>query len=169
MAFMFDISPLTGPVIGATEVMAYGASFNSTATYEFEFGEAGGRVAGEFVDSNQIRCSSPAVANAGYVKLALFVDSELYGDYVDYLYYADPQVISISPTCGPTEGHTTVMVTGKHFVRTGPGKVKCLFGDTYTPATVVSSDLIACDSPEGVVGTVKFGVTLDYDEANPPA
>jgi hypothetical protein len=110
MAYIFEVEPRTGPVAGSTEVFTYGSSFNYTASYEFEFGTEGGRVAGVYVNQNKISTSSPPVDTAGYVKLAMFVNGKLYGDFVDYLYYDDPEIRSLKPACGPTSGFTQVSI-----------------------------------------------------------
>ena len=67
---------------------------------------------------------------------------------VDFLYYDQPQVAKIEPTCGPEHGYTQITVYGKNFVDLGVGKVLCAFNRTvFMNATVMEPDIIKCDSP----------------------
>jgi len=41
----------------------------------------------------------------------------------NYLYYDQPSISSIEPTCGPEHGYTQITVFGKNYVDLGVGKV----------------------------------------------
>jgi len=56
-------------------------------------------------------------------------------------------ISGIEPTCGPVTGYTQITVKGKNFVDMGFGKVKCLFNQTATNATIINSETLKCSSP----------------------
>lgn len=144
--YLFGAVPDVGPTSGNTTVLIYGSNFNNTGTIKCKFGSK--VVQGEFISLNEIKCVSPPVDNPGLVDLSLAISEDSFSKAIKYLYYATPEVFSISPICGPYTGYTQIEVTGKNFINTGPELVYCLFGDIKTPATVISSTTLACDSPD---------------------
>jgi hypothetical protein len=144
--YLFGAVPDVGPTSGNTTVIVYGSNFNNTGQIKCKFGSK--VVVGEFLSLNEIKCVSPPVDNPGLVDLSLAISEDSFSKAIKYLYYATPEVFSISPICGPYTGYTQIEVTGKNFVNTGPELVYCLFGDIKTPATVISTTTIACDSPD---------------------
>ena len=72
----------------------------------------------------------------------------MYSKPLQYLYYDQPVLTSISPECGPDYGYTQIEVNGRNFEDMGVNKVYCIFNDTiYTNATIFSHKLLYCDSP----------------------
>lgn len=67
---------------------------------------------------------------------------------VKYLYYDIPTILNIEPTCGPETGYTQIAVHGGGFTDLGRNKAMCVFNRTvYTNATIMSDELMYCDSP----------------------
>jgi len=82
------------------------------------------------------------------VELKIAFESDMWSTPVKYLYYDSPKVVSIDPACGPEEGYTQIAVHGEDFADLGRNKAMCVFNHTiYTNATVMSPELIYCDSP----------------------
>jgi hypothetical protein len=66
-------------------------------------------------------------------------------------------VTSISPTYGPMEGNSLVMVTGTDFNTIAATAVKeCQFGTSKTTATVINNTHISCRTPKHSTGAATF-------------
>merc|ERR1711988_2082525 len=66
-------------------------------------------------------------------------------------------VTSISPTYGPMEGNSLVMVTGTDFNSIAATAVKeCQFGTSKTTATVINNTHISCRTPKHSTGAATF-------------
>merc|ERR1711990_1351779 len=66
-------------------------------------------------------------------------------------------VTSISPTYGPMEGNSLVMVTGTDFNTIAATAVKeCQFGNSKTTATVINNTHISCRTPKHSTGAATF-------------
>lgn len=64
------------------------------------------------------------------------------------MYYENPEIYNITPTCGPVTGYTQITIFGKNYIDMGFNKVKCIFnGTVYMNATIMESNIIKCDSP----------------------
>jgi hypothetical protein len=123
-----------------------GSNFNNTGNITCKFGRH--EVAAKFVSSSEIACSSPLVSNPGFVDLVISLYPGLYSSPVQYLYYKNPIVNSISPVSGPESGFTQLTVQGENFVDLGHNSALCVFNGTqYTNATVLSNTMIICDTP----------------------
>ena len=145
-AYVFDVNPRVGPTSGNTTVLVIGSNFKDTGDIKCRFGSK--VVSGIFISINEIKCISPPVANPGLVDLSISLVGDEFGRPVKYLYYETPFVERIVPICGPYTGYTQITVFGRNFVLTGPQLVKCIFGDIYTDATIMSDTIIKCDSPD---------------------
>merc|ERR1712167_477336 len=68
-----------------------------------------------------------------------------------------PTVTSISPTYGPMEGNSLVMVVGTNFdaITSGTTKV-CQFGTSQTTATRINATHISCRTPKHSTGAATF-------------
>lgn len=68
-------------------------------------------------------------------------------DTMMFEYFANPEVLSLTPSCGPNEGGTAITVKGKNFLEFGFGKARCYFNGTNPMnATVINSETLVCDS-----------------------
>ena len=69
-------------------------------------------------------------------------------EMVAFDYFATPLVRSLRPSFGPSQGGTTVYVTGEGFGGATDGDAVCRFGGaTVVPATVVRPTLLRCQVP----------------------
>jgi len=66
-------------------------------------------------------------------------------------------VTSITPTYGPMEGNSLVMVVGSDFNSIGAGDTKeCQFGTSKTTATVINDTHVSCRTPKHSTGAATF-------------
>lgn len=140
------MTPREGPVKGGTKVIVSGTNFADTGTIRCSFG--GNEVPGKFLSASEVECVSPQVEQPGYVDLKLAFEEDMWSTPVKYLYYDVPKIIQIEPTCGPETGYTQIAVHGSGFSDLGRNKAMCVFNHTvYTNATIMSNELMYCDSP----------------------
>lgn len=143
---LFDAEPRFGPKKGNTLVVLSGTNFEERAQIKCSFNDT--EVAGKFVSASEIHCHSPPSLSIGYVDLKVAFEDDMWSTPVKYLYYDTPKVKALVPSCGPEEGYTQIAVHGEDFADLGRNKALCVFNHTiYTNATVMSSELIYCDSP----------------------
>jgi len=141
------LSPRLGPVRGGTVVSVVGSGFDPDQPVQCRFGDK--VIEGVLVSVNEIHCTSPKVTNPGYVDLAISQkESEWSAGDTTFLYYENPTLKSINPTCGPTTGYTQIGVWGENFIEFKPGMIKCVFGGKlYMDAVMFNSTYLECDSP----------------------
>jgi len=155
--FIYGINPRIGPVSGNTVVHITGSNFENTGFVMCKFGAI--FVKGQYINENELRCTSPPVENPGYVNLYVAIRPDEFSSGLNtrYLYYDTPIIDRIEPMCGPESGYTQITVYGKNFADTGSDYVKCVFdGNIKMNATVYSHEQIKCDSPS----------VLNYDGIN---
>ena len=144
--FLFDVQPRQGPVRGGTNVTVIGTNFNKTGNITCRFGTK--TVPGEWRSSSEIRCTAPQYPQPGPVELSISFLKGLYSSPVTYLYYETPIVTDVNPPCGPEQGYTQLVVSGKNFLDLGADSAICVFNDSIsTNATVMSDNTIYCDAP----------------------
>ena len=148
---VFDLDPLIGPVAGGTNVTVIGSNFKDTGELKCKFGNS--VVPGKFLNVNEILCVSPRADKPGFVRLkvALYEEEFSSGEYTQFLYYENPVITSISPTCGPERGYTELTVRGENFLDTGFDMVKCVYNFSgeviWMNATVIDQEMIKCSTP----------------------
>ena len=155
---MFQLIPNVGPLEGGTNCTVYGANFENTSNITCDFG--GRYTTGHYIDGNRIWCLAPRGDKPTYVDFRLSTDADKWsGSNLKYLYYEQPVISDMSPTCGPTTGYTQIAITGQNFIYTAPHKVYCIFGDDiWMDATVMDDKLLYCDSPSVLNN---FGVNVN--------
>ena len=156
--YVFQLIPNVGPLEGGTNCTVYGANFENTSNITCDFG--GRYSTGHYIDGNRIWCLAPRGEKPTYVDFRLSTDADKWsGSNLKYLYYEQPIIFDMSPTCGPTTGFTQIAVTGQNFIYTAPHKVYCIFGeDIWMDATVMDDKLLYCDSPSVLNN---FGVNVN--------
>jgi len=143
---LFDAAPREGPIKGGTEVTLTGANFENTPTLSCKFGD--NVVPGKYISESEMKCISPPAPEPGFVPLAIQVKDDMWSPPVQYLYYDTPKIDHIDPLCGPETGFTQIAIHGSGFTDLGRNKAMCVFNHTiFTNATVMSPELIYCDSP----------------------
>ena len=154
-SFLLDISittivPSSGSINGGTEVTLFGSFPSSVHGAESsivcKFG-MNGRVTGEFVSQNEIRClSSPAIV-PGYVEVSVSLDwgRNFAKSSTWFAYVFESAIQSLHPNYGYLIGGTSVVLFGTNFRNTTG--LKCLFGDSSVGAAFESPQRVSCVSP----------------------
>ena len=147
------VSPVAGPLGGASTVVITGTGFSGAIGVSFGSVSASAYT----VDSpTQVTATSPPEA-AGTVDITVTtpVGTSATSAADQFAYEAAPSVSAISPVAGPLSGGTTVAVTGTGF----SGASAVSFGSAPASAyTVNSFSQISATSPAGT-GTVDITVT----------
>ncbi len=141
-----SLSPPSGPSEGGTTVTITGTGFLGATAVTF-----GPTAATSFqvVSATQITAVAPAGSGTPNVQVIVPGASSVLaaGDNFSYL---GPTVASLSPSSGPSEGGTTVTITGTGFL----GATAVTFGPTAaTSFQVVSATQITAVAPAGIQGT----------------
>ena len=112
-----------------------GLSFVSVDNVKCTFGfqESDARV----LDSETIECVSPVsdvnVVSSAAVAMGLSFDGFLVvSDDVQFTYMVPPEIATIVPDVGSTQGNTSVAVTGSGFSLSS--ELECVFGSDAVPA-----------------------------------
>ena len=114
------IEPSDGPVHGGTRVLIIGSRFTPADIYchfSGNFAEYGtALVPGSFVSTTAIACITPPSQESGGEALLRISSNEASTDSSLYFFYLQaPELISILPSRGPTQGGTKVTVFGRGF------------------------------------------------------
>jgi hypothetical protein len=169
------VSPSLGPHAGATALRLTGSALGGAGSHlkcRFNRSETAATLD---AGSAELRCASAAAAAAavaapGNATLQVSLNGQQFEpSVVQYGYYEQVEVLSLSPSAGPAVGGTTVVVGG---LRLGIGDAmtpdyRCAFGDTcascgWSTPTLPNSAASAAGS-EGDYGSDDFG---DYDSGS---
>jgi len=177
-----SIEPAFGIFYGGTAIVVRGEGlglsmvglhcrfgYGSSAWYD----ETAHRWRGETVvaasyDDGAARCVTPTSAQAGVAHLApeqisveLSLNAQQFSSSeVSFTYLTAARVSSSSPSSGPLSGSTSVRVFGADFA--SGLAYRCRFGSTIVPASSISGEELACDSPaQASVGSASLEVSLD--------
>ncbi len=137
-----SLSPSSGPSSGGTTVTVKGTDFTGATAVTFGPHEA---TSFQVVSATQITAVAPAGSGTPNVQVIVPGGSSVLaaGDNFSYL---GPTVASLSPSSGPSEGGTTVTITGTGFL----GATAVTFGPTEaTSFQVVSATQITAVAPAG--------------------
>ena len=161
---VLEVEPLSGPINGGTVINFWGNSFeHKNLTCSFGTKD----VKGVFITKEHLTCTAPNVTEPGDVKLTVKYSKDRFNSNIyTFKYFADPEVVSVEPPCGPVEGFTQITVRGRNFLEQGFGKAKCIFNGTiYMNATVLDSNTVACDTPplESIDGEQWYNVSVSLD------
>ena len=150
------ISPNSGPTAGGTSVTISGSGFATGAAVTFGGTSATNvTVAG----STTITATTPAHASGAVNVVVTNPDATSGTSTGGYTYTASqspPNVVSISPTSGPTTGGTSVTITGANFVS---GATLTMGGTAATNVVVTNSTTITATTPAHAAGAVDVVVT----------
>ena len=149
------VSPASGPTAGGTAVTISGGNFVSGATVAF-----GGKPATNvtYVSRTTLTAETPA-HDVGAVDVVVTnpdQDGDIQSDTLPGGYTYGPTPSSVSPTCGPTRGSTTVTISGTGFVS---GVTVDFGGKPTTNVTFVSSTTLKGETPAHAEGAVDVVVT----------
>jgi hypothetical protein len=147
---IYGLTPTRGPEAGGTVVTITGANFTGATDATFD----GTKGTSFTVDSDtQITVTSPAHA-ASTVNVVVHGPDNIGSNAGAFTYFAVADIGGVDPGTGPTDGGTTVTITGKCFT----GATSVLFGTTPAKSfTVVNDATIRAVTP---AGTGKVDVTV---------
>ncbi len=147
------VAPDSGPIAGGTVINVTG-SFLGGEHHKCHFrgtDEAGTIVqATPSSESNSLRCQVPpgAAGLASLVEVTLNAQ-QFTNNNVRFSYYEELHVSSLSPTSGPVEGGTQLVVAGYGFV--ADSRLTCRFAsanfETTVPAVFILHDAVQCVVP----------------------
>jgi hypothetical protein len=155
------VSPASGPSTGGTTVTITGTGFTGATKVTF-----GGVAATSFTvnSATKITAVSPAgIVGVRTVRVTTPVGETPVVTADDFTYTSPtPAITALSPTSGPSNGGTTVTITGTGFT----GATKVTFGGVAAPSfTVDSATKITAVSPAGIVGVRTVRVTTPVGES----
>jgi hypothetical protein len=154
-----SIAPDHGPVGGGTPVTVTGKFFTTSADTTVDFGTTPA-TAVTVVDSTTLTCVAPA-HTAGFVAVTVTNSNGSVSKPNAYTYQNPPNLSSLTPDNGPSQGGTLVLLTGSNFFNVGTTTV--LFdGVPAANVTVVNIFNITCVTPAGSPGPVNVTVTNDF-------
>jgi large repetitive protein len=152
---VFNISPRTGPVTGGFQITISGSGFAGATSVSF----GADSVTPTVINASLIVVVAPAHA-AGVVHLRVTTPAgtSLDDPDDDFTYVGaqgtGPEVLSISPTAGPTGGGTVITITGQNF--TGTQWVD-FDGQHVVPSSISATQLVVT-SPAHAAGIVHLRV-----------
>jgi hypothetical protein len=147
-----SIAPTGGTTAGGTAVTITGTNLTGATSVTIG-GTAATNVA--VVNATTVTAVTPAHV-AGTVDVVVTTpDGKGTGTGL-YTYVTSPTVTSIAPTSGPTQGGTSVTITGTNF--TGATAVT-IGGAAATSVMVVNNTTITAITPGGTAGTASVAVT----------
>lgn len=120
--YIFDMEPRQGPTKGNTNVTIIGTNFKENTAFRCKFGEI--IVDGVYISKHKVSCMAPSHPRAEFVAVSLAFEKDMWSSgQAKYLYYDQPTVSKIEPTCGPEQGYTQITVYGENFINLGVGSV----------------------------------------------
>ena len=170
------VSPVAGPLAGGTRVNISGSGLEAGTAWRCSFGSV--QVVAEYDEAQGwVSCYAPSTDLASVVALNASVDGG--GSWCDggggaglsFQFYAAPNVSSISPASGATQGGTIVTVSGAGLNATGVSH--CTFGSTrvgdvvtagaVVAATDLSAERVVCVAPSADEADAVGSATFDFD------
>ena len=160
--------PLTGSLMGGTEVRFVVAPLAQGAAYWCRFGDA--LVDATATDDGELRCKSPPASSPGSIPLAVgyrALGAEgAAGAVATFAYHAPVTVSAVHPSRASATNGAVLTVTGSFPEAVA---VDCVLASAPVgPAWLVSSSQIICSVPAQPVGTASLHLTTngaDYIEA----
>ena len=158
------VSPSTGPIEGGTLVTVLGTGLALGSDYRCRFGAS--EVAASPVSSSKANCVSPNVTAKGCFHFRVALNGQQFtATNHTFGYYGAAQLgqSSLSPSSGPSEGQTRVVVSVAHL--SGGSEYICSFGAAGTvPASfIAAARQVLCFSPPRAAprGPQPFTVALN--------
>jgi hypothetical protein len=146
-----SVSPSAGPLAGGTMVTITGTGLSGATSVTF-----GATPATYFTVDSATRVRAFAPAGTGTVDISVTTAGGAATCAGAYAYLPVPTISSVSPTSGPQDGGTTVVITGTNYTNV----VSVTFGGAMVPTfTVDSSTQITAVTPSGILGAVYVSVT----------
>ena len=152
------LSPDSAPVKGGVNVTIFGENFRNTAKLSCRFDET--KVLARFISSQEVICLAPPLKDPMEVKVSVSDNGDVfYACPVLFRYHSDLAIFSFFPQSGHYTGSTSVTLSGYNFL-SGPTSYKCIFGESFVDAVIISESFLKCDSPPSTkVGRVRLLVS----------
>jgi hypothetical protein len=142
---ILSLDPAQGPLSGGTVVSVYGTGFIDSSMLACSVGSVSSDVVA-YKNSTLLTCETPQFNDTGPFPLEISTNNKDFSSSgINFTYYDDPTVSSVSPTLGPMQGGTVVDVVGSSFLDIPT--MQCRFNRTVVDATFVSSTLVRCTTP----------------------
>eukprot|EP00698_Gefionella_okellyi_P025823 TRINITY_DN9606_c0_g1_i1.p1 TRINITY_DN9606_c0_g1~~TRINITY_DN9606_c0_g1_i1.p1 ORF type:complete len:5899 (-),score=1194.87 TRINITY_DN9606_c0_g1_i1:131-16627(-) len=163
------VSPISGPVTGATLVNVTGTGFTNTGdiTVSFFDSSTAAVVNGTFLSATLLQVITPSFYKAESVSVQVALNGQQYASSsLFYLFYVQPVVVSsVSPNSGPTTGLTFISIVGVNFTQTNETKIRFSNSSSGYSSVVaglfVSSTLVTCSTPSASAMVVSVEVGLN--------
>lgn len=151
------LSPTKGGSIGGDSIRIFGSGFNGTTSVQF-----GATPAASYVVESDTAVVAVSPPGSGTVDVTVTSGPNTSPvTTADRFTYISVTLTSISPTSGPPAGGTLVTLTGTGFLSNqGTGYIPgVLFGNTPTPANVISDTQATASSPAAsAIGPVQVKI-----------
>jgi hypothetical protein len=153
------ITPMRGPIRGASQITIHGAALPTGVTSRCYFGSMQG--VPTLRSRSLYECFTPAAPKSMLVQVTVNQDTS--AEPLFYRYFEEPIVITAQPSKGPSGGGTYIEVGGLHFDRASAelNELSCMFNVTRVPATFVAASLMTCIAPQGKGGYIGIEVSMN--------
>ena len=134
------------PAGASTNVSVHGANFSGGDDYRVTFsrGDTSAMVNATYVNDTLVLAVAPPTMTARTSVVALTLNGQQYTDPLAFPFFA---VHSLSPSTGPTQGGTRVLVNGTAFDDGGAYRCNFGVGGGVSEASRVDDSTLACHSP----------------------
>ena len=149
-----EAAPSLGPASGGTLVVVSVDNLTGTGTdircrFRCLATSAEHAVGAVISAPGAIACTTPSLETGNHT-LRVTLNGQQFSDSVPYDVAPVPRAVSVFPLSGPSAGGTVVTVSSEALLAAGdPNLLRCKFGNTSVLASWLSSDSVACRSPEG--------------------
>ena len=157
-----SLTPAAGPVHGGTIVTVSGVGFSERAakqnwlTCAFDHASV---TPATYLNLTTVLCSTPLVSSAAKVSLEISNNLQDFSISRAQFEYLEPFVIDAAePLAGPVHGGTRVVVRGSGFI--SGMSMECDFDRVRVAATVLSSAMLLCITPQHSEAVLPLGVAL---------
>eukprot|EP00960_Hanusia_phi_P059677 764256-Hanusia_phi.AAC.1 len=156
-----NIRPSFGPSNGQTLVTISGSGFRNTQENSCKFGQKSAPA--KWISGSIVICATPP-ASQGLTSVQLSNDGlNFLQASIQFLYYDEPEIMSISPTSSPT-GITGNEITVQASGILNTPSLSCRFGSQIVTALYQSSSLIKCSTISSPQGLIPFEISNNGED-----
>ena len=163
---VYDILPRSGPQAGGTSVTVAGQLFAPSIPIFCRFDTVISPA--RMLDAITLLCISPQSLREGSVAFA--IHQGLHGQATEshfFEYVPGARILTLTPSQGPSEGQTRLIIEGQHFSRRAAeyGILMAKFNTTVVGITeYVSGGALVCLSPQHLPGAVTIEVSNNLQQ-----
>ena len=160
-----SVTPVSGPSDGRTLVTISGVNLDAGAHNSCRFGMPPANfieVPATFMYANStVACYSPSWhGSSGVQSLSVTFNGQQYALPVVFEVFHPPVLSSVTPSSGPINGVTAVVLVGISF--SAGSDYRCRFGSSTVPAVAVTDSRITCTSPSHtIMGVQSLRISLN--------